>query len=362
MTLFFYILRDYLKFVIGTVILTVFLFVLFDAIHKSSKDFAEYNPSAILIFRFYLYQIPSQIVQALPIAALLASVITMILMSRTNEVTAMRAAGMGAWQIGRPLVFGGLGLSLLSILVGELWAPRLARLVHHIQEVEIQGRRDDQISSAVKWVRSGNRLFNFQEYDPIRQTLNRIQVVQLQKNFRPESSIHADVAEYQTVSNSWVIEGIKSIDFRRNGEVDRVHFDGAAVMALPIDPSKLKKDRRKPNEMSFVELRELVDRGDKSGVDTVPFRVELQGKVAYPFAAFVVSLIGLKFGYRSERSTETARGVLMAFFVGISYWFVMSAARALGLQGALSPIIAAWTPNLVILSIIALDAWISRKQ
>jgi len=361
MTLFFYILRDYLKYVIGTVVLTVFLFILFDAIHKSSKDFAEYNPSAILIFRFYLYQIPSQIVQALPIAALLASVITMILLSRSNEVTAMRAAGMGALQIGRPLICGGVGLSFLSLLVGELWAPKLAQRVHHIQEVEIQGRRDDQISSAVKWVRNGHRLFNFQDYDPIRQTLNQIQVVQLRSNFRPESSVHAESAEYLAESKSWVVESIKAIDFRRSGEVDRVRFEGSAEMPLPIDPGKLKKDRRKANEMSFVELRELVERGEKSGVDTVPFRVELQGKIAYPFAAFVVSLIGLKFGYRSERSTETAKGVLMAFFIGISYWFVMSAAKALGLQGALSPVLAAWTPNLWILSIIGLDAWVSRK-
>ncbi len=361
MTLFFYILRDYLKFVIGTVVLTVFLFILFDAIHKSSKDFAEYNPSAFLIFRFYLYQIPGQIVQALPIAALLASVITMILLSRTNEVTAMRAVGMGALQIGRPLVFGGLGLSLISIAVGELWAPKLARLVHHIQEVEIQGRNDEHISTAVKWVRNGSRLFNFQDYDPIRQTLNQIQVVKLGERFRPSDSIHADSAEYLANSRSWLVNGLKVIEFHKNGEVDHVRLEGSRSMPLPIDPGKLKKDRRKPNEMSFVELRELVDRGEKSGVDTVPYKVELQGKIAYPFAAFVVSLIGLKFGYRSERSTETARGVLMAFFVGISYWFVKSAAWALGLQGALSPIVAAWTPNLVILSIIGIDGWVSRK-
>jgi lipopolysaccharide export LptBFGC system permease protein LptF len=132
-------------------------------------------------------------------------------------------------------------------------------------------------------------------------------------------------------------------------------------VSLPIEPKKLKKDRRKPNELSIRELSDLIERGEQSGADTVPYKVELQSKFAYPFAAFVVSLIGLKFGYKSERSTETVKGVLVAFFIGISYWFVLSAGRALGLQGSVSPFWAAWMANFVILGIIATDAWVGRK-
>ena len=69
MTLFWYILKDYLKYVIGTIVLTVFLFVLFDFINKATKDFADYHPSTATIFRFYAVQVPGQVVQALPIAA-----------------------------------------------------------------------------------------------------------------------------------------------------------------------------------------------------------------------------------------------------------------------------------------------------
>src|SRR5687768_5256436 len=103
MRLFFYILREYVKYVIGTIALTIFLFILFDFIHKTTKYFSEYEPTTENIIKFYAYQIPAQLVQALPIAALLASVISMILLSRTNEITAMRAAGMGPWRIAAPL-------------------------------------------------------------------------------------------------------------------------------------------------------------------------------------------------------------------------------------------------------------------
>ena len=60
----------------------------------------------------YIFQI-LLLVQSIPIASLLASVITMVLLSRTNEVTAMRAVGMGPLRVGMPVALGG-GLCLLS--------------------------------------------------------------------------------------------------------------------------------------------------------------------------------------------------------------------------------------------------------
>lgn len=362
MTIFFYILKDYLKYVVGTVLLTVFLFILFDFIHKTTKEFAETNPSTENIVKYYVFQIPEQIMQGLPIAGLLASVIAMILLSRTNEITAMRAAGMGPLQIGTPLAAGGLILSLLSLVIGELVVPQLAQKVHYIHEVLILGEKSDQMSGGAKWLRSGQNLINFQEFDPIAQTLSNVQIVEVRPNFRPVRSQEAEAAVYSQDTHKWTLRGIKNLYFKRNGTLDYIEaVAGTQEVDLPLEPKKLKKDRRKPNELSVRELRDIVDRGDQSGVDTLPYKVDMHGKIAYPFAAFVVSLVGLKFGYKSERATETAKGVLLAFFIGISYWFIMSAGRALGLRGDIHPFLAAWMANISILLIISFDAWMSRR-
>ncbi len=361
MTIFFYILKDYLKYVIGTIVLTVFLFILFDFIHKTTKYFAEYNPSTENIVRFYAFQVPGQVMQALPIASLLASVIAMILLSRTNEITAMRAAGMGAIRIGLPLAVGGLLLSGLSLLLGEVVLPRFAQKVHYVQQVQIEGEKDDQMAGGAKWLRNGQNLINFQEFDPISQTMTKVRVVEVRPNFRPVQSVEAETAIFNPETKFWRLKDIRVLHFKRNGTLDSVEQRDVQDVEIPVEPQKLKKDRRKPNELSFGELNDLVDRGDQSGADTVPFKVELQGKLAYPFAAFVVSLIGLKFGYKSERTTETAVGILLAFCIGISYWFVMSAGRALGLRGDLHPFLAAWLANVVILGIIVFDAWMSKR-
>jgi lipopolysaccharide export system permease protein len=361
MRLFLYILRDYIKYVVGTVTLVVFLFILFDFIHKTTKYFVEYKPRTEDILQYYLFQIPTQVAQALPIAGLLASVICMILLSRTNEITAMRAAGMGPARIGLPLAAGGMILSVTSMILGEIIVPRFAQKVHYVQQVQIEGEKDEQIADGARWVRQGQLLVNFHDFDPITQTLTRLKLIDVRPNFRPSNAVEAEFAIFEPVTKKWRLAGIKIMTFRRNGTLEKVEGRRSLELDLPIEPVKLRKDRRKANELSIRELKELIDRGEQSGVDRVPYRVEYHGKFAYPFAAFVVSLIGLKFGYKSERATETAKGVLVAFFVGISYWFVLSAGRALGLRGDIHPFLAAWAPNMVVLSIIAFDAWVNRR-
>lgn len=362
MRLYLYILREYLKYVIGTVALTVFLFVLFDFIHNSTSYFPKYNPKGVHILQFYLLQIPSQAIQALPIAGLLGSVICMILLSRTNEITAMRAAGMGPFKLALPLIAGGFMLSMISLVVGEQALPPLAKKLHYVQQVLIEGDESERFDVGDRWVKSDQKLITFGDYDPLLKTLSYVKILEVRPNFRPVSSTEAAFANFLEEEQSWMLRGVKKIYFKRNGTIDRVEDIDTLTLELPIEPKKLKKDPRKPNELTLAELNEVMARGERSGIDTLPYQVDYHGKLAYPFAALVVSLIGLKFGYKSERATETAKGVLLAFFIGISYWFILSAGRALALRGDLHPLIAAWMPNVLILGAVMFDTVRSRRQ
>jgi len=362
LTIYLYILRQYLKYVIGTIVLTVFLFVLFDFIHKTTKDFLKNQPSAFVIAKYYLFQIPNQVVQSLPIAALLASVICMILLSRTNEITAMRAVGMGPLRIGLPLATGGLILSLFSALVGELLVPQLAQKVAYIRTIEIEKRTDEVMTAGTHWFRDGQVLINFQDYEPLSQTLIHLKLLQVGNNFKPMRSTEASTARYIEQEKVWWLKGVRAFSFGKGDMISKLEPMADFKTTLPVEPTKLQRDLRKPNELSIQELYDTVSLGEKSGLNTLPYKVDFHGKIAYPFAAFVVSLIGLKFGYKSERTTETAKGMLLAFFIGISYWFILSSGRALGLRGDIPPVVAAWLPNVVIFSITLIDALRGRKN
>ena len=362
MRLYWYVLKDYVKYVIGTLVLCMFLFVLFDFIHKTTKYFTVYKPPADLVIKMYLYQLPVNAVQALPIAALLASVTTMVLLSRTNEVTAMRAAGMGPIRIALPLASGGLILSILAYVLGERVLPNAAKNLHHVQEIQIEGESEKEIAANARWQRRGSSIINFREFDLNTNRLLGLTIIDLRQNLRPVKLLEADSATFVPDAGIWDADNILLTYFNPNGTIDYTERRKSLSLKISVDPSKLMRDRRRPDEMSLQELKELILRGDRSGMDTLAYRVEMQVKLAYPLAALVVSLIGLQFGYKSERTTETARGVLIAFGIGISYWFILNAVKALGKRGDLHPFIAGWFANFFILGIVLLQAWKSRKD
>jgi lipopolysaccharide export system permease protein len=361
MTLFRYVIREYFRYVFGTVALCVFLFVLFDFMHKTSREFAEYQPSGPAIAKFYFYQIPFQIIQALPIASLIASVVSMALLSRGNEVTVMRAVGMGPLRIGFPLVAGGSLLTVAAFLGGELIVPASSQKMHYVQDVLIKGESDSALGKGEQWVRDKSRFVNFSDFDQEAGTLGRVTITEIDDNFGPEKVTQAKEAIYSRTQGNWNLQDVEISEFGRDRTLIAHRMVNSVLAFLPIDPSKLKRERRRPDEMSAGELTDLIRTGKESGKDVLTERIALSTKWAYPFAAVLVSLMGLRFGYRSERTNETMKNLILAFLTGLSYWFILSAARALGTRGDISPGIAAWTANVVMLSIVSVQLWTIKK-
>lgn len=347
MILFRYILKDYFKYVVFTILLTVFLFILFDFIHKSSGYFAKFQPKTEYILQYYLYQMPAQIQQGLPLASLLSSVLTMVLLARSNEITAMRAAGMSPWSIAAPLGIGGFILSLFAYGVGELLLPKAALQSHHVTDHLIEGKPLEDGLQALKWFRHGETFIHFSDYDPTSREVKNVEVLRLGNQFHLETLIHAKVAKPDRVQGVWQLDGNTMTDFLPTGQINKIVEVGTIKSELPFE-QQIKKESRQPSELSIRELLKQIEGGRRLGADVRAFEVDLHIKIAYPLAAFVVSLIGLNFGYRSERNMETVRSVIIAFLIGASYWFLLSAGRALSRRGDLDPMIGAWLANLVL--------------
>lgn len=362
MILFLYVFKDFIKNVVTTLLLCLFLFVLFDFIHKSTKYLSTYNPETKYLVLYYVYQIPTFIVQTMPIATLLASVITMVLLSRTNEITAMRAAGMGPMMVGLPIAFGGMLLSVCSFVIGEGVVPNTSQKMHYVEEIQIKKKSEKKIYEGSKWFRDGKTMYHFGNYDSVTQSITDILIINIGENFRPVKKRYIKFAKFRTKEKDWILNDIITYYFWRNGSIAYSDKTPMVIEPLPVSPKKFQKDDREANELSLSELSEYITRGIQAGVDVSFFQVDYHVKLAFYFASFVVSLIGLRFGYRSERSLETARGVLLAVAVGVMYWFILNSGRALGKRGTLPPFFAAWMANFIILGLSMISIIRLRKR
>lgn len=341
MKLFFYIFGRYCRYALAISALCVFLFIFFDFSHRAATIFMKIDPDMNDIVRLYCYQLPVFIVQALPIAALLASVITMSILGHGNEITAMRAAGASQYFLAAPLLVGGFCLSLTGFIIGNHIVPVSAGKAYNLLG-DMTGK---SVSSKKHgWLKSANLIFYFQNYDPQQKTLTGVEQIRMNADFRVEEIITAARAVFQPPT-SWLLEEAHIQLYDRDGLLKTTQRKKTVILSLPLDPASLRKESRKPLEMNIKELLALIKHRERIGEDTLSPKIDLHLKVAYPAAAFFGVLIGLRFGFLYRRSL--IRGVLITFAAGLGYWLILGTSRALGRAGDVDPLIAVWLANAV---------------
>lgn len=116
----------------------------------------------------------------------------------------------------------------------------------------------------------------------------------------------------------------------------------------PIDLTPLMRGERKPrlSEMSFQELREEIARLRKEGIPSMPAIVQLHREIAFSFACFGFTLVGIPLAIRAHRR-ETSIGVAIALGLVLAYYSFFIAAEALGTRERLRPYMFMWGANIL---------------
>ena len=98
--------------------------------------------------------------------------------------------------------------------------------------------------------------------------------------------------------------------------------------------------------MSYEQLARYIVVLRASGFHVVPYMVQLQRKVDFPFITLIMTLLAVPFAVTTGR-----RGALYGIGIGIvlaiTYWTMQSVFAAIGAGGVISPVLAAWAPNIL---------------
>jgi lipopolysaccharide export LptBFGC system permease protein LptF len=97
--------------------------------------------------------------------------------------------------------------------------------------------------------------------------------------------------------------------------------------------------------MTFTELRHHIQELRTSGFNVIPSLVQLQRKIAFPFVTLVMTLLAVPFAVTTGRR-GALYGVGLGIALALSYWLLTSVFAAIGTAGLLTPLLAAWAPNL----------------
>ncbi len=335
-----YIIRQFYPWLLISLTAFIGIFIIVDLIENLDK-FIDRHLGALQVIHYYILYIPYIIVLMLPVAMLLSALFSIGELSRNNEITAIKASGISLYQIVLPLLGFALLVSLFSLSFGETAVPIANRLKESIKEGN--KRKATRANRANVFLQDIHGQIIFVRYYNAREKSARD--VSIQKYSDSSLVRRIDAKRMLWKDEGWEFQQGKVREFI-NGQQKERDFVNLRAQGITIVPDDLAKRQKKPEEMSFVQLRKYIRRARQIGYDTTRWVVDLYMKFSFPFANLVVVLFGASFAIRMRHTGKTV-GFALSLIICFLYYMVMNIGQALGRNGMLNPVLSAWQGNVV---------------
>ena len=338
-----YVSRLYLRVVGIAFVALLGLFYISTFIDASDKLFKGSVGTGIVL-QLLVFRTPQFIYWVIPIATLLATLATFGLLSRTSELTVIKACGVSLYRAAAPIIILSLLWSVLLFSLDQDILARANRRAGAIDDV-IRDRPSHTFSPLNRrWMigRDGS-IYHYGFFDPARHTLTSLNVYRLIPGaWKLASQTHANTAEYH--DDGWTALRGWTQDFSAGTPRER----GFAKEQIALDaPQYFATEDADTDMMTAAQLRRTVEELASSGFNYLPQQVALHRKVAFPFVTFVMTLLAVPFGVTTGRR-GALYGIGLGAAIALLYWLVMSVFVAVGSAGLLPPVLAAWTPNIIV--------------
>ena len=313
---------------------------------------AENYGVALALF-YALLTVPRLIYELLPIAAMIAGMVTLGLLARNHELDVIRTSGVSKLALASLLGKSALVIALFSIFISEFVAPASER--------EAQRRQGEglarQVSLQTKygfWARDGNSFINIQRVLPGNRVEN-IYIYEFDSAARLRNSIFAARGEY--VDSQWLLEGIVKTAIHETG-VERQEYEKASWPSL-LDPRKINLAAINPQHLSAWGLYHYLQFLRLNAQSAVRYQQTFYAKLIRPVT--IVAMVLLAIPLVSARTQPVAVGhhVFTGALLGALFYLCNNAANHVGVVYGLPPLLSATAPTLALILILccSLVAW-----
>jgi lipopolysaccharide export system permease protein len=354
-----YVVGQFLRYYLYALLAFIVIYLVVNFIESVSRFMARGTDVGI-IAEYYLLMVPFVIKWINPIAVLLGVLFCISVLSKGSEITAMKAGGISLLRVFTPLIVMGALIAALVWVWGEVVVPpaneemvNIQKWVFDHKDKEARMKTNDYSAN----LQNGNLLYAG-VLDAYNGKMSRPSLLVFSDDDADEASVEqridAVAAEY--IDDEWHFFDCEVRTFGPDGL--ETALDQIDEMTVPIveSPTEFGILAKTPEDMTYQELYEHIQRLERAGKETNEERVELELKISVALANLVVVLLGAPLAIRTARS-GTALGFGVAVLLGFVLWGFIAMGRALGQSGVITPFWAAYLPNILFAAVGLVLIW-----
>jgi LPS export ABC transporter permease LptG/LPS export ABC transporter permease LptF len=345
-----YVTGMYIRMLVMSAAALMAVFYISTFIDRADKLFKGSATPQMLV-DYFVYVTPQYVYYVLPLAVLLATLITVAVLTRNSELIVMKACGVSLYRIATPMFICALvtagAIFLLDLTIVGPYFERAERLRLIMNEQATAPL--DPLSFG--WAQGANDdIYHFRQYQPATRELIGVTryefsrgMTRLTKHTYAERAIF--IGPSKNARGQWqVLQGWT----REFDDQDQVRDE----QPILNETREFEMDtfyaiqQPEPKYMRLGDLRSYTDRMVASGYDMFPQQVWLARRTAFPFVTLIMTLIAVPFAVTIGRGGAMA-GIAVGIGLALVYWVSISLFAALGGGGLIAPTLAAWAPNML---------------
>ncbi|MBR1889841.1 MAG: LptF/LptG family permease [Alloprevotella sp.] len=341
-----YIIKKFLTTYFFLLLIVIVIAIIFDYNEKIDKITSSHATWSQIVFDYYANFVPYFSNLFSPLFVFIAVIFFTTKLSSNSEIIAMKAAGMSFNRLLRPYMFSATLIAVITFFLGAYVIPkgnveRVNFENHYIKKRDITAIDNIQMqvdTGVVAYISH----FDNQRKSGYGFFLDKFVGKKLVEHLTAKTIQYDTLAEKRY---SWTVLTYQSRILKGNKE--QLTSGERLDTVIMMEPQDFFYIKNQQETMTVPELRTFIDKQTMRGAAGVSmFEIEYHKRFAMPFAAFILTLIGLTLSVEKRKNgmgTSIGLGVALSF----SYILFQTVSASFAINSGWSPMLSAWLPNII---------------
>ena len=331
-------------FLIASIVVSAIIFDYNEKIDKFASSNATWQQ---VVFDYYLNFVPYFVNLFSPLFVFIAVIFFTSKLADNSEIIAMKSTGMSFKRLLRPYFYSAALIALCTFMLGAYVIPRGNVERVNFENTYIKKKTDITAVDNVQMQVDTGVVAYITHFDNTNKSGYGFSLDKF-VNKKLVSHLTAQSIQYDTLSArrfSWTLRyyTIRTLKGMREEITSGERLDTIIIM----EPKDFFYVRGQQETMTVPQLSEFIDRQRLRGAAGIStFEVEYHKRFAMPFAAFILTLIGVSLSCEKRKGgmgTSIGIGIALSF----SYILFQTISSTFALNAGLPAMIAVWIPNIL---------------
>ncbi|HRP53799.1 MAG TPA: LptF/LptG family permease [Fluviicola sp.] len=349
-----YIIRKFLStffFMLGIIML---LSMVFDISEKLGDFIDNQAPVSGIIFKYYVNFLLFYGNTFSSLIVFISVIWFTAKMAQDSEIIPILFSGRPFTRFIRPYIIASTLLMFISLILNHFILPRSNKVRLDFEE---SFYRDRLVVEDYHAEFPGHESVHYTSFLAETNNINDLVIEKFDDQNRLIHFLKARTARYNDTTKKWQLTDVFE---RRVHYIDSISPEDDRVNSVEFLTEKHQKDTlfqfkvediavrdNVIGAMTYTELKEYIRKERLKGNPNLPsFEIELYQRTSYPFATYVLTMIGVSVSSRKKRGgigINIAIGLMFVFL----YIFSMKVTTVAALNVGFPPMLAVWIPNLI---------------